>query len=151
MRNKFLLLKDNVGLKYLFDKKTLNACQAKSLAFLSEYDFEIKHISRKDNILVDALSRQQHHLHSVLLSNYESKFKTSLKEALINDEHYGNWMKKCNQKNLGTDENLYQIDTEGFLHFKNQIYVPNQYSIKQVILRNCMKTRMQDTLDIKNL
>ena len=108
---KFMLLINNIGLNNLFDQKTLNAHQARSLAFFSEYDFEIKHISRKDNILVDALSRQQHHLHSVLLSNYESKFKTLLKEALINDEHYGNWMKKCNQKNLGTDENLYQIGT----------------------------------------
>ena len=93
---KFMLLTNNIGLKYLFDQKTLNAHQARSLSFLSEYDFEIQHISRKDNIVVDALSWQQHQLHSVLLSNYESKFKTLLKEELINDEHYWNWMKKCN-------------------------------------------------------
>ena len=42
-----------------------------------------------------------------------------LKEASVNDEQYGNWMEKCNKKNLGTNENLYQIDAEGFLHFKN--------------------------------
>ena len=36
---------------------------------------------------------------------------------------------------MGTEENLYQIDTEGFLRFKNRIYVPNQHSIKQVIFK----------------
>ena len=42
--NTFMLLTDNIGLKYLFDQKTLNAGQARWLAFFSEYDFEIKHI-----------------------------------------------------------------------------------------------------------
>ena len=57
--------------KYLFDKKILNARQARWLAFLSEYDFEIKHIKGKKNIVEDALSRQQHKMHSVLISDYE--------------------------------------------------------------------------------
>ena len=33
------------------------------------------------------------------------------------------------------DENLYQVDAEGFLRFKNRIYVPNQYSVKHVIFK----------------
>ena len=44
MVKKLLLLTDNIGLKYQFDKKTLNARQARWLAFMSEYDFEIRHI-----------------------------------------------------------------------------------------------------------
>ena len=59
----FLLLTDNIGLKYLFDQKILNARQARWLAFIIEYDFEIKHIKGKENIVADALSRQQHKLH----------------------------------------------------------------------------------------
>ena len=57
MGNKFLFLTNNVGLKYLFDNKTLNAQQVRWLAFLNEYDFKIKHIKGKENIVVDALSR----------------------------------------------------------------------------------------------
>ena len=53
---KFLFLTYNIGLKYLFDKKTLNSCQARWLAFLSEYGFEIKHIKGKENIVVNALN-----------------------------------------------------------------------------------------------
>ena len=35
----FLLMSDNISLKYLFDKQNLNVRQARWLAFLSEYDF----------------------------------------------------------------------------------------------------------------
>jgi len=40
----FLLKIDNIGLKYLFDQHSLNGRQERSLSFLSEYEFEIKHI-----------------------------------------------------------------------------------------------------------
>ena len=53
---KFMLLTNNIGLNNLFDKKTLNSRQARRLGFLSEYDFEIKHIRGKKNIVTDALS-----------------------------------------------------------------------------------------------
>ena len=48
---------DNISLKYLFDQQNLNARQARWSAFLSEYDFEIKHIKRKENKVVDVLRR----------------------------------------------------------------------------------------------
>ena len=41
---KFLLMSDNISLKYLFDQQNLNVRQEIWLSFLSEYDFEIKHI-----------------------------------------------------------------------------------------------------------
>ena len=88
-------------------QKTLNARQARWLAFFCEYDFEIKHIRGKENIVADALSRQQHQLHLVLISNYESEFKTLLKEASTNDEQYRNWVEKCNQENFGIEESMY--------------------------------------------
>ena len=47
MEKKLLLLADNIGLKYMFDQETLSALQAIWLAFLSEYDFEIRHIKGK--------------------------------------------------------------------------------------------------------
>ena len=39
---KFLLKIDNIGLKYIFDQHNLNGRQEIILAFLSEYEFEIK-------------------------------------------------------------------------------------------------------------
>jgi hypothetical protein len=47
MGKKFELRTDHSGLKYLFEKPTLNARQTRWLEFLSEYDFDIKHIKGK--------------------------------------------------------------------------------------------------------
>ena len=39
IKRKFMLMKDNKGLKYLLDQLNLNARQSRWLAFFSEYDF----------------------------------------------------------------------------------------------------------------
>ena len=57
IRIKFTLMSDNIRLKYLFYQQNLNAFQARWLSFLSEYDFEIKHIKGKENKVADALGR----------------------------------------------------------------------------------------------
>ena len=41
---KFILMMNNKRLKYMLNRPNLNARQARWLAFLSEYDFEIQHI-----------------------------------------------------------------------------------------------------------
>jgi hypothetical protein len=53
---RFVLMIDDSGLRYLFDQLKLNARQARWMALLSEFDFEIKHIKGKENRVVDALS-----------------------------------------------------------------------------------------------
>ena len=55
MGRKFLLKTENMSMKYLFSKPDLNARQARWLAFLKEYHFELKHIKGKENKVVDAL------------------------------------------------------------------------------------------------
>ena len=52
-----MLMTDNNGLKYQLDQPNLNARQARWIAFLSKYDFEIQHIKGKENTVVDALSK----------------------------------------------------------------------------------------------
>jgi hypothetical protein len=47
MGKKFELRTDHCGLNHLFGQPTLNARQTRWLEFLSEYDFEIKHIKCK--------------------------------------------------------------------------------------------------------
>ena len=47
MGRRFELRTNHNGLKYLFDKPTLNARQSRWLEFLFEYDFDIKHIKGK--------------------------------------------------------------------------------------------------------
>ena len=44
-----------------------------------------------------------------------------------------------------TEESVYQIHIDGFLHFKNRIYVPNQNNINQIIF-----TELHDNLFARN-
>ena len=68
MGKRFELRTDHNGLKYLFDQPTLNARQSRWLEFLSEYNFDIKHIKGKENKVVDALSRRVLELHATAIS-----------------------------------------------------------------------------------
>jgi hypothetical protein len=56
--NKFELRTNHSGMKYFFEKPTLNYRQTRWLEFLSEYDFDIKHIKGKENNFFDALSKR---------------------------------------------------------------------------------------------
>jgi hypothetical protein len=71
MGRKFLLLTDNSGVKYPFNQPNLNARQARWLAFLREFDFEVRHIKGKENKVVDALSRRIHGLFEINISRAE--------------------------------------------------------------------------------
>ena len=72
MGNKFLLKKDNMSLKYLFDQPDLNSRKARWLAFLSEYHFKLKHIKGKENKIANALSQWSHMLYEVTLRQTDS-------------------------------------------------------------------------------
>ena len=79
---------DNKGLKYLLDQPNLNARQARWLAFLSEYDFEIQHIKGKENKVADALSRNAKLNFAATISTYASDLNEQLVEGIKLDEIY---------------------------------------------------------------
>ena len=58
---RFELRIDHISLKHIFEHPTLNARQAKWMDFLSEFDFELKHIEGKENKVLDALSQKDTH------------------------------------------------------------------------------------------
>jgi hypothetical protein len=88
MGKKFELRTDHIGLKYLFEQLTLNARQTRWLEFLSEYEFDIKHIKRKDNKGVDALSRRVNLMHTIVVSMHQSKLNIRILDDLVIDHHY---------------------------------------------------------------
>ena len=69
----FFLMSDNISLKYLCDQQNLNVRQEIWLSFLTEYDFEIKHIKGKENKVADTLIR--HEIFLFTSSNYESNLE----------------------------------------------------------------------------
>ena len=60
---RFVFMTDHCGLRHLFDQPKLNARQARWMALLSEFDFEIKHIKGKENRVADALSKSVKTIH----------------------------------------------------------------------------------------
>jgi hypothetical protein len=78
---KFVLMTDHCGLQYLFDQPKLNARQARWMALLSEFDFEIKHIKGKENRVANALSRSMKTIHLAAVSTYETDVKNRVRNA----------------------------------------------------------------------
>jgi hypothetical protein len=66
----------------------LNASQTRWLEFLSEYDFDIKHIKGKQNKCVDALSRILHLMHATPISMHQSDLRRKILDVVVTDQHY---------------------------------------------------------------
>ena len=81
MGKRFELRIDHNGLKYLFDQPTLNARQSKWLEFLSEYDFDIKHIKGKENKVADTLNIRVHEMHVIAIIMYKSYLSDKILEV----------------------------------------------------------------------
>ena len=70
------------------DQSNFNARQARWLAFLSKYDFEIQHIKGKENKVSDALSRNARLNFAVAINTYETYLEDELEEGVKLDENY---------------------------------------------------------------
>lgn len=55
---RFIFMSDHNGMRYMFDQPNLNVRQARELAILSEFYFDIKYIKDEENRVVDSLSRR---------------------------------------------------------------------------------------------
>jgi hypothetical protein len=126
---------DHNGLKYLFGQPTLNARQSRWLEFLSEYDFDIKHIKGKENKVVDALSRRVHELHATTISMYQTDLKDKILEAAKSDLHYMEMVTKLQQGILQQEVEDYKLGEDEVLMYKGRIYVPNSQELKSLILK----------------
>jgi len=72
---RFTLMSDHNGLWYLFDQPNLNGRQARWLAMISEFDFEIRYIKGKEKRVEDALSRWIQVNHLATMSAYGTKLQ----------------------------------------------------------------------------
>jgi hypothetical protein len=83
---RLVLMTNHYGLKYLFDQPWLNARQAKWMALINKFDFEIKHIKGKEKKLANALTRSVQTIHLAKTSVGEYGIKQRIKTRLQEDE-----------------------------------------------------------------
>ena len=112
---------DNNVLKYLLDKPNLNARQAKWLAFLSEYDFEIQHIKGKENKVADALSRNVRLNFMETISTYKTDLEDRLKGVKL-DENYRKLQAKVVENVTESLKTGYSLNEKGLILYKNSVY-----------------------------
>jgi hypothetical protein len=79
MGRNFLLLTDNSRVKFLFNQPDLNARQARWLAFLSEFDFEVRHIKGKEKKVAHMLCRRSNGLFEISISRTESDIEQRIR------------------------------------------------------------------------
>ena len=87
------------------------------LDFLSEYDFEIKHIKGKENKVVDALSRKVVISFVATITSYKTDLEDKLEERIKQDPDYQNLKEKITQN---TSENIitdYSFNEKGLIFF----------------------------------
>lgn len=63
-------MSNHSGLKYVFNQPNLNSKKNRWLAMINEFDFKIKYIKGKENMVADALSRRIHVNHISTMSSY---------------------------------------------------------------------------------
>jgi hypothetical protein len=125
MGKSFELRTDHNGMKYLFDQPNLNARQSRWLEFVSEYDFDIKHIKGKENKVADALSRKVHELHAIAISMYQTDIKIKIMKAANANLQYRELVAMLQQGKMPQKVDNYNLGIDGILLRKNIIFVPN--------------------------
>jgi hypothetical protein len=115
---KFVLMIDHCGLRYLFGQPKLNARQARWMALLSKFDFEIKHIKWKENRVVDALRRSMRTIHLVAVSTCKTDVKNRVKEAQEIDPFARNVTMYLQQEPTGGKYEGYQMTERRSAHLQ---------------------------------
>jgi hypothetical protein len=130
----FLLMTDHSGLRYLFDQPKLNVRQARSMALLSEFDFEIKHIKGKENRVVDSLSRIMKVVHFAVVSTSESNIKERSKTAQETDAFFKTVTSYLKKEPIGMKYEGYQMLNDDPLTYKGRLYILNFDDLKRFIM-----------------
>eukprot|EP00253_Pinus_taeda_P033032 PITA_33032 len=130
---KFLLLTDHHNLTNYFSQPTLNARQARWADFLSGFDFDIRHLKGKENRVADALSRKVQCLYEVTFSRWENSLLEMMKTAASQDAEYQQMKRHMSLSSEGSLQD-YEVNRDGMLVYKKRLFVPNDNSLKNLIL-----------------
>ena len=149
MGKKLLLKIDNMSLKYLFEQPDLNVRQARWLAFLSEYHFELKHIKGKENKISNSLSRRTHMIYEVIVSQTDLDLHKKIRMTNIVYHFYVEMLKKFQEDRLFQQQKEYKVDETGLLWSKEILYVLEEGTSGPTFSWNFIRHPTQCIWDIK--
>ena len=64
------------------------------MAFLSKFDFEVKHIKGKENKVADALNQRTHEVYKITESQRKCDMLSRIKTTSTNNVKYGNLLNR---------------------------------------------------------
>ncbi|XP_048228250.1 uncharacterized protein LOC125369524 [Ricinus communis] len=122
----FVIHTDHESLKHLKGQNKLNKHLAKWSEFIESFPYVIKYKQRKDNMVVDVLSRKY-----AFLSTLNAKFLglEHIKEIYEHDSDFGNVFNACEK---GACDKFYRHD--GFLFKEKHLCIPI-CSMHEVLVR----------------
>eukprot|EP00253_Pinus_taeda_P004645 PITA_04645 len=88
----------------------------------------------KENRVADALSRKVQNLYEVSISGWKSPFREMIGKIAEQDVEYQQIKHQLQQSSNEKNQQGYELDDAGMLYYKKRLYVPNQNSIKNLIL-----------------
>jgi hypothetical protein len=131
----FELRMDHSGLKYIFEQPTLNSRKTRWMEFLSEYDFDIKHIKGKENKVVDSLSRRVQLMHATVVSMHQLDLNRKILDVVVTYQHHLQVKESLQQENVQQKIKEYEIKEHGLLMHNNRIYVPSFRELRNLVLK----------------
>jgi hypothetical protein len=131
---RFVLMIDHYGLSHLFDQPKLNARQARWMALLSDFDFELKHIKGKENRVAYTLTRSMKMIHLAVVSICETDVRERVGNAQETYELFKTVTSYLRQEPIGIKYEGYQMLYEGLLTYINRLYIPNCGNLKRFIM-----------------
>ena len=91
------------------------------MAFLSECEFEVRHIKGKENKVADALSQRTHGISEIIMSQPKSDFLDTVKAPSTHDANYNKLCSKIQNNKINLDGVAFKVDQKGFIWFKDRL------------------------------
>jgi hypothetical protein len=129
---KFLVITDNVSLKFFHIQPSLSTRQARWMDFLASFDFKIQYQPGRRNVVANALSRQ---LSFTTISLVQSDLLVQLVGQCIHDPSFEDVFFKLKDTIIVKDKFPYELQGEVLL-YKGRLCLPSHGSWRIDMLRD---------------
>ncbi|GBG63467.1 hypothetical protein CBR_g38085 [Chara braunii] len=138
----FKVYSDHETLRWLKTQAKMTPKLTRLAAEIDQYDFELKPVKGKNNVVADALSRRADYFGAIVhYLDIGKDLQQKVKEAYAQDPIYSDLLKKV--KEAPETEPNYRT-TEGLLFEKTNVFdrlcIPNSEEVRSLILGECHDT-----------